>query len=78
VAQALDATGPLGTGHGPREESSVSYTDFKRASIAPDDVITLYYDTRERLVAQGVIPSPGMQQPGLPEAFPGHFAPDPQ
>ena len=75
---ALDATGPLGTGHGPREESSVSYTDFKRASSTPDEVITLYYDTRERLVAQGVIPSPGVSQPGLPEPFPGHFVPDPQ
>jgi hypothetical protein len=73
----LDASGPLGTGHGPREESSVSYTDFKRASATPDDVITLYYDTRERLVAQGVIPSPGVPPTGLPEPFPGHFAPDP-
>lgn len=78
LARTLDATGPLGTGHGPREESSVSYTDFKRASSTPDDVITLYYDTRERLIAQGVIPSPDAPQPGLPEPFPGHFAPDPQ
>ncbi len=78
LARTLDASGPLGTGHGPREESPVSYTDFKRASTAPDDVITLYYDTRERLIVQGVIPSPGVAQPGLPEPFPGHFAPDPQ
>ncbi|WP_266183719.1 hypothetical protein [Dyella humicola] len=76
--RTLDATGPLGTGHGPREESSVSYTDFKRSSATPDDVVTLYYDTRERLIAQGVIPSPGVPQPGLPEPFPGHFVPDPQ
>ncbi|MFC4525882.1 hypothetical protein ISN76_01380 [Dyella halodurans] len=74
----LDASGPLGTGHGPREDSSVSYTDFKRASTTPDEVITLYYDTREHLLAQGVIPSPGLPQPGLPTPFPGHFVPDPQ
>ena len=76
--RSLDASGPLGTGHGPREESSVSYTDFTRASATPDDVITLYYDTRERLVAQGVIPAPGVLPNGLPEPFPGHFVPDPQ
>lgn len=78
VTRILDATGPLGTGHGPREDSSVSYTDFKRSSATPDDVITLYYDTHERLIAQGVIPSPGLPQAGLPEPFPGHFVPDPQ
>ena len=78
LAKALDSAGPLGTGHGPREESSVSYTDFKRASSTPDDVITLYYDTRERLIAQGVIPSSTAPQSERPEPFPGHFVPDPQ
>jgi hypothetical protein len=76
-AKTLDSTGPLGTGHGPREDSTVSYTDFKRASTTPDDVVTLYYDTRERLVARGVIPSSISPQPERPEPFPGHFVPDP-
>jgi hypothetical protein len=78
LAKTLESAGPLGTGHGPREESSVSYTDFKRASSTPDDVITIYYDTRERLMAQGVIPSSRSPSPERPEPFPGHFVPDPQ
>jgi hypothetical protein len=69
--------GPIGTGHGPREISMVNYTDFERASATPDDVVTLYYDTRERLIAQGIIPSPE-HSPALPEPFPGHFVPDPR
>jgi hypothetical protein len=70
--------GPIGTGHGPRETSVVSYTDFERASSTPDDVITLYYDTRERLMAQGVIPPVERTPPSRPDPFPGHFVPDPR
>jgi hypothetical protein len=80
IAQArADLGGPLGTGHGQRETSEVSYTDFQRASSAPDEVITLYYDTRERLVAQGVIPSNDRIATTRPDPFPGgHFVPDPR
>ncbi|WP_130619213.1 hypothetical protein [Dyella amyloliquefaciens] len=79
LAKALSSeSGPIGTGHGPRETSVVSYTDFERASSTPDDVITLYYDTRERLVAQGVIPSSERTPPSRPDPFPGHFVPDPR
>lgn len=78
AAKALASEGgPIGTGHGPRETSVVSYTDFERASTTPDDVITLYYDTRERLIAQGVIPMPE-HLPTRPDPFPGHFVPDPR
>jgi hypothetical protein len=77
AAESAMAGGPLGTGHGPREDSQVSYTGFTRASSTPDDVITLYYDTRERLIAQGVILESGVQPPDRPEPFPGHFVPDP-
>ncbi|WP_201313827.1 hypothetical protein [Dyella sp. EPa41] len=78
AAKALSAIGgPIGTGHGARETSVVSYTDFERASATPDDVVTLYYDTRERLIAQGIIPSPE-RLPALPDPFPGHFVPDPR
>ncbi|OOG40312.1 hypothetical protein [Rhodanobacter sp. C05] len=66
--------GPLGTGHGQREESSTHYVDFERASSTPDEVITLYYDTWNHLLARGVVPAP---RPGMPEPFPGHFVPDP-
>jgi len=78
VAAKVVAGGPLGTGHGERETSEVTYTDFERASSTPNEVITIYYDTRERLIAQGVIPgdlpSPRMR----PDPFPGHFVPDPR
>ncbi len=66
--------GPLGTGHGQREESAITYVDFERASSTPDEVITLYYDTWEHLLARGVVP---MRRPGSPQPFPDHFVPDP-
>ncbi|WP_158756388.1 hypothetical protein [Dyella sp. S184] len=66
--------GPLGTGHGQREESSIHYVDFERASSTPDEVIALYYDTWDHLLARGVVPAP---RPGMPEPFPDHFVPDP-
>jgi hypothetical protein len=69
--------GPLGTGHGQRENSVVSYTAFQRASESPDEVITLYYDTRERLVVLGVIPGSHPPVPSRPDPFPGHFVPNP-
>lgn len=79
-AKALADLGePLGTGHGQRETSVVSYTDFRRVSSTPDEVVTLYYDTRERLVAQGVIPASERSSAALPDPFPaGHFVPDPR
>ncbi len=78
MAKAAVSSGPLGTGHGERENSPVTYTDFTRASSTPDEIITLYYDTRERLIAQGVIPSRDVMPRQPPEPFPGHFVPDPR
>jgi hypothetical protein len=69
-----DAGGPLGTGHGEREDSMVHTVDFQRASDTPDEVITIYYDTRARLVARGILPAAPIH---TPQAFPGHYAPDP-
>ena len=66
--------GPLGTGHGQREESSITYVDFERASSTPDEVITLYYDTWEHLLARGVV---APRRPTAPQPFPDHFVPDP-
>ena len=45
----------LGTGHGQSETSVVRYAKFERASSAPEEVITIYYDSYRNLVAQGVI-----------------------
>lgn len=66
----------LGTGHGAREVSRTSWTDFERASNAPDEVVTIHYDSRENLIARGVIRVP---QPSQPNPFPGFgFVPDPR
>ncbi len=67
----------LGTGHGARHDSPVEETRFERASDTPDAVLRIYYDSRERLVANGVIePEPAVAR-RRPEPFPGGFVPDP-
>ena len=66
----------LGTGHGHNETSHTRYVDFERASDAPDEVITIYYDSYRNLLAQGVIPE--RRAVREPSPFPGQFVPDPQ
>jgi hypothetical protein len=68
----------LGTGHGERETSVVSQTSFRRASNSPDQIASIWYDSRERLAALGIIPIP-YRPPYFsePQPFPGHFVPDP-
>ena len=65
----------IGTGHGRSEQSVTSYTDFERASSTPDEVITIHYDSRENLVAMGVIPTPRATPVPFPAAV--GFVPDP-
>jgi hypothetical protein len=69
----------LGTGHGQRENAWVSYTEFQRAQPTPNEVITIYYDSRENLIAQGVIRAPRVLP--SPQPFPAPpqmgFVPDP-
>jgi hypothetical protein len=67
----------LGTGHGPREHSPTRYTEFERNSDTPDEIITIYYDSRANLVARGIIPPPRLAEP---QPFPagGGFVPDPR
>ncbi len=48
----------LGTGHGQREESTVSHTSFARQQSQPNETIRIRYDSRENLVANGVIREP--------------------
>jgi len=70
----------LGTGHGPREQSYVEYTDFTRSSSRPNEVVRIRYDSRENLLALGII-APPVPAPSDPNPFPGsplaHFVPDP-
>ena len=67
----------LGTGHGERETSYVSNTSFERRSSLPDEVITIRYDSRQNLIAAGIITNP-VQQP-VPRPFPEsvRYTPDP-
>lgn len=66
----------LGTGHGAREHSPTRYTEFVRNSDRPDEIVTIYYDSRANLVARGIIPVPRIAEP---TPFPGShgFVPDP-
>jgi hypothetical protein len=63
----------LGTGHGRGEASRVGYAQFERATSAPEEMISIHYDTHANLVAMGVIRAPRIATP-----FPGHFVPDPR
>jgi len=76
---ALGKMQRVGTGHGEREWSPSSVTEFERASDVPRQRLQLRYDSRARLVARGVIPRPRSypRVADVPQAFPGDFVPDP-
>ncbi len=65
----------LGTGHGERLNDPTRLTDFRRAGDAPAEVLTIHYDSRENLMARGIIPR--APRHGHPQPFPGGFVPDP-
>lgn len=70
----------IGTGHGAREWSPVSQTEFVRASRSPAQVIQLRYDDYASLVARGVVPryrDPYYPRRDEPRAFPNGFVADP-
>jgi hypothetical protein len=70
----------LGTGHGAREQSYVEFTDFIRANSHPNEIVRIRYDSREKLLALGIIPR-AAPVAGDPNPFPGsalaHFVADP-
>ncbi|MEP7101011.1 MAG: hypothetical protein ABI781_10900 [Burkholderiales bacterium] len=67
----------LGTGHGEREYAPTTHTSFDRAGDRPDEVVSIRYDSHDKLVALGVI-RPRRAQPVTPEPFPSGFVPDPK
>ena len=67
----------LGTGHGEREYSPTRYTEFVRNSDSPDEVVTIYYDSRANLIARGIIASPRLAEP-TPFPTGAGFVPDPR
>jgi hypothetical protein len=76
AAPAPAAEAKLGTGHGERIAARVGTTEFRRQSTQPNEVITIYYDSRANLIARGIIP--GAPRYGHPNPFPGGFVPDPK
>jgi hypothetical protein len=70
----------LGTGHGEREYSYVSSTDFLRIQDRPNEVIRIRYDSMDNLVAMGIVRRPRPAWPTLDPfpASPGQaYVPDP-
>ena len=71
----------LGTAHGQRETSVVLHTSFTRLQEQPNEIISIRYDSRENLVAAGVIREP-IARPHVPRAFPQSdnpsYVPDPR
>jgi hypothetical protein len=80
MLQAPSPAAKLGTGHGERESSYVSRTDFERMQSQPNEVIHIRYDSMDNLVAMGVIARPRPTWPGV-DPFPASpnrgFVPDP-
>jgi hypothetical protein len=76
AAPAPAAEAKLGTGHGERIAARVGTTEFRRQSTQPNEVITIFYDSRANLIARGIIP--GTPRYRHPNPFPGGFVPDPK
>ena len=80
VPRAPAAMAKLGTGHGEREYSYVSHTEFSRLQTQPNEVIRIRYDSLDNLFAMGIVKRP---RPAAPNAnpFPGsaeqQYVPDP-
>jgi hypothetical protein len=70
----------LGTGHGEREYSYVTHTQFARLEPQPNEVIRIRYDSLDNLLAMGVIrperPWPPAVNP-FPDAPTPGYVPDP-
>jgi hypothetical protein len=70
----------LGTGHGEREYSYVTNTEFDRMQTQPNEVIRIRYDSLDNLIAMGIV---APFRPAVPAAnpFPAsaqqQYVPDP-
>jgi hypothetical protein len=80
-APPVQASAPkLGTGHGERQFSYVSHTEFSRLQPEPNEVIRIRYDSFDNLVAMGVIERPRPATPTtnpFPGSPPQQYVPDP-
>lgn len=81
AARAMPAP-KLGTAHGQRETSVVFHTAFERMQARPNELIRIRYDSRENLIASGVIREPVRPLPGpganpFPLSDQAGYVPDP-
>jgi hypothetical protein len=77
MAQSAKKPSPsLGTGYGRDETSYAQRVAFERATTAPAEVLALRYDSRDNLLAMGVLPRPRMIG-RAPDPFPGSFVAPP-
>jgi len=74
VAQAAPQA-KLGTGHGEREYSYVTQTEFARMQPQPNETIRIRYDSLDNLIAMGIVKRAHPLPPTL-NPFPA--SPDPQ
>jgi hypothetical protein len=79
VPPVAETAPKLGTGHGDREASYVSHTDFSRMQPQPNEVIRIRYDSFENLVAMGIIerPHPALPTNPFPASAEEQYVPDP-
>jgi hypothetical protein len=68
----------LGTGHGEREYSYVTHTEFLRLQPQPNELIRIHYDSLENLMAMGIIRRPPPVMPQLPATNPFPGSPNPE
>jgi hypothetical protein len=82
AARSAEPSAPpkLGTGHGEREYSYVTNTEFDRMQTQPNEVIRIRYDSLDNLIAMGIVEP---FRPAVPAAnpFPAsaqqQYVPDP-
>lgn len=75
-ANRAPAAPSLGTGHGDRQRSEVTYQDFQRESATPFEVAVIEYDSLENLWSRGLVARPPVSR--RPNPFPRQeFVPDP-
>jgi len=80
AAQSIAPLVPkLGTGHGEREVSYVTRTEFSRMQAQPNEVVRIHYDSLDNLLAMGIIKRPRPAPPAANPfpASPAEYVPDP-
>ena len=77
LADAAEAES-LGTAHGARRYDPARQVSFQRASRHPVEHSRLFYDSRDNLIAAGILPSRYLpRDPRRADPFPLGFVPDP-